>query len=221
MAIAYHNSKSFTSVGGSTTTFDVGTGEQRYFLAVSSYSCTALDYNGTNISTLISFTPSITDGNEQKIKIWGLPNPTSGTNTLTPTMSGDGTISMAVYTGVDSGVQPEADIRAFTNNGLINTTASTLASSVTTLTDGAWSVMFTGGGNNNQNFTASQGTLRTSLYFIFGDGTRSIIDSNGAISPAGNSTLESTWASGTGFISNVIVSLKPYQPSPKGTMQII
>lgn len=222
MAITYDNSKSFTSVSGSSTSFTLGSGTQRYLLAVSSYNCTAITYAGVSMSTLISFTPSITDGNEQKIKVWGLANPASGSNTFAPTMSADGTLSMVSYAGVDGGVQPEANTNAFSNNGIINTQVSTLATSVTTITDNAWSVMFTGGGNNLQTFTATQGTLRTSDVFIFGDGARSIIDSNGGISPAGSSTLEATWASGTGFMSNVIISLKPYIAVPfTGSMQII
>jgi hypothetical protein len=173
------------------------------------------------MSILISYEPSIHDGNQQKVRVWGLPTPPTGNITIAPTISGgDGTIALISYTGAWE-IQPEADNEAFSNNGVNNTAVTTLASSITTLSNNAWSVMFTGGGNNFPNtFTATQGTLRVTEDTITGDGAVAIIDSNGPISPAGISTLEATWSAGTGFMSNVVFSIKP-QPPFSGQMMIL
>lgn len=216
MAIAFDNAKdyTFTSTNDSTT-FTVGTGENRYLLATTKGDggqVTQISYNGVNMSKIYSFVDPISDGNGNNIYVWGLANPASGTNTFQLTNgSGSGSIGIVSYSGVDQGIQPEGTvITNYSNNGTNNTQVTQLSSTVTTTTDNAWAVMFVRGSNALRTFVSSDGNLRTTGVFIFGDGCEGIIDS-GAVSPAGNKTLTASWDSGSGFISEVIMSLKPAQ----------
>lgn len=216
MAIAYDNSKTWNYVPPAVdTTYTIGTESYRYLFACGSGNLTSATYNGVSMTKIIDYEPSIHDGNQQKVVVYGLANPDSGTNTFTPGMSGNGTISMVSYSGVDS-VQPEDTNEDFTNDGSSNTQATTFSTSITTVSNNAWTVMFSSGGNNLQTMTATQGTLRVSGIYIFGDGARTIIDSNTSYGSPTSSTLEATWAASSGFMSNVIISMKPSFES-KGT----
>jgi len=221
MAIALDNSATFTFVGGSTSTSYTMTAlSGKLLLVTTTFKVTAITYAGVSMTQYVHFDPPISDGNQQQINVYSLTNPASGSNTLALSVAGDGICGIVSYSGVASS-QPEAYITASSNNGINNTLVGSLASSVTTLTNNAWSVMFSRGGNNfPRTFTAGTGTLRQSAEFIFGDGCVGIIDSNGPVSPAGSSTLQANWTSGSGFVSNVIVSIAP-EPAFTGQMCII
>lgn len=202
--IDYDTSATFTFTSGSTTTpYTMGTGLGGILIITTSFSVTAIDYGGQSMSQDIHFEPSIHDGNQQQENVYILQNPPTGSNTITLTAGGNGTIGIISYTGVDS---IETYNTYFSNNGTNNTQVLSLQGSVTSTADNCWSVMFCRGGNNFPNTFSG---ARATAVFIFGDGAVGIYDSNGPISPAGNSTLTATWSAGTGFISNVILSMKP------------
>lgn len=224
--ISFYNSKSFNFVNpNDSTSFDVGSGDNRYLFIVANTTITQITYAGVNMSKLYTFTDPISDGNGNNVVVWGLANPASGTNTvqLDNGMGVNGTIGIASYDGVYGGVQPEGTvITNFSNDGIHNTQVANLSSTVTTISSGAWAIMFTRGSNNAQNFVAGIGTLRTSGFNILGDGTQAIIDSGGAVSPVGNQTLRADWASGTGYMSNVIMAISPFvAPNFKPQMIIL
>lgn len=211
----YDNSLSFTVVGtGSTSTsYTMGTGVGGILIVNTGPLITALTYNGVALTNVISFTPSIIDGNQQTVNVWRLSNPATGTNTLQATIS-PGTsneiIGIVSYTGIDTTIyQPVENATGYSNNGVNNTLVSTLSTSVTTSKDRSITVMCTRGGNNfPQTFTAGTGTLRVSSTSILSN-AHAIIDSGSVITPVGNSTLNATWTSGSGFMSNVVFSLSP------------
>ena len=212
MAIAYDNSASFTSVGSGTTSvsYTCSSGNDRYLIVGAGSFITGITYAGVAMTKIVDFEPAIHDGNQVHINVWGLANPASGSNTLATTIGvGDNEIiGIASYTGVNPNSEPEIYETFYSNNGLINTQVVSLSGSVTTITDNAWSIMVTRGTNAGQTFTASAGTLRTSDTSALSK-SEAVIDSNAAITPAGSSTLTADWSSGSGFVSNVIMSFKP------------
>lgn len=210
--IAYDNSASFTSVGSGTTSvsYTCSSSTGRYLVVGAGSFITAITYAGVSMTKLVDFEPAIQDGNQVHINVWGLANPASGSNTLATTISSSDNeiIGIASYTGVNPNSEPEIYETYYSNNGVINTQVVSLSGSVTTITDNAWSVMVTRGTNSGRTFTASAGTLRTSDTSALSK-SEAVIDSNAAITPAGSSTLTADWSSGSGFISNVIMSFKP------------
>jgi len=212
MAIAYDNSDSFMAdqTGTHTKSFTVATGACLF--VVGSQHLSSITYNGASLTKLTDFTPAITDGNEQIVKVFWLSNPSSGSNTLDCTVSAGNTspISMISYTGLDTTTQPENSSNKFTNNGLANTQEATLSNSVSTSTNNAWTVLFAVISTGTQTVTASTGTLRTATGVTIYSNSAGIIDTNAPISPTGSSTLVNGISSGSAYMSNVMYSLKPY-----------
>lgn len=209
MSITYQNSGSFRIVNpNDSTTFNVGTGDNRYLLVNTNHDTTQVAYGGVNMTKIYTFTDPISDGNGNNIYVWGLANPTSGSNTLQFTNTPvDGIVSFACYNGVSEGTQPEASNSAYSNNGTNNTQVVSLSTSLTTVNGGAWVILLPRGGNNApRDFTSSDGTVRTTLGTTDCAG---VIDTDGGITPPAIQTLTTAWSSGTGFISLAIIALTP------------
>lgn len=212
MDITYDNSASFTFISGSmSTSFTIGSGTGRVLLVTTSFRVTGITYNSISMTEVVTFAPSIIDGNQQNMRVWRLNNPSSGSNTLAITASGDGTCSIISFSNVNTDVyQPVGNATGYSNNGVNNTQVVSLSTSLSTSEDRMVTVLCSRGSNSTRTFVSNgTGTFRTSSVYIFGDGTAGIYDSGAIITPAGSSTLTSTWASSSGFISNVIISLSP------------
>lgn len=207
MAIAYDNSANFNFTGANpSTSFTCSSASGRILLVNTSFNVTAATYGGVSMTKVINFSPSIIDGNEVKVNVYRLINPASGSNTLAFTTTGDGSAGIISYTGVDDAVyQPIENATGYSNNGVNNTQVGSLATGVTTTKDSSWVVLFTRGGNGFPNTFSG---ARTTGTYIFGDHAQGIYDS-GPITPTGSPTLTATWSSGSGYISNVIISLSP------------
>jgi len=218
--IAYDNSDNFVSIFGGVTSVSYTCATGSSLFVVGSSNTTTATYNGVNMTLVINFVPSISDGNQQPVKVFWLANPTPGSHTLDTVVTGDETIGIVSYTGLSTAIQPEASNTAFSNNGLNNTQVVSLATSVATLTDNAWTVLFSVG-SANRTFVAGIGTLRTTNDGQLLARAVGIIDSNSPISPAGNSTLQADWSSGSGFLSVVIFSISPEDNSLIGQMMIL
>lgn len=212
MAIAPDNSTSYVAVGTgvTSTSFTIATGG--YLMAAGDRNFTGGTYNGVALSLLFTFVSPISDGNQQTITVYGLANPASGANTFNATGLGasNSTICLISYTGMNrSAIVPEASNSAYSNSAGSNTQVTTLSTSVTTLTDNAWTILFASGGNNSpQLFTNGVGTtFRVSNNGNGLAGAIGILDSGGAISPVGTSTLTANWTSGSGFMTIAIFSV--------------
>lgn len=212
MAITYDNSASFTCVGSGTTStsYTMSTGDNGYLIVNAGPLITAFTYGGVSMTKDIDFEPSIHDGNQQRVNVWVLANPPTGSNTLQATIGGSDNeqVGIVSYTGLNTSVGIEDYVTAFSNNGTNNTQVGTLATSLTPLTDNAYVVMFSRGANSGRTFTATQGTLRVSSSSILTN-SQGIIDKGSPTSPISAVTLEATWSSSSGFISNVIMALRP------------
>ncbi len=154
---------------------------------------TGVTYNGVPMTQIgkVAHTPDSED------YLYYLINPATGANNISVSLSK--TVSACVirgasYTGVKQSGQPDAS-----NTG--GPTATSLTTSVTTIADNCWLV---GHCYNDSGGNASAGTGTTSRssasQVIF-------IDSNGAKTPAGSYSLQTTSASGT--LVNIIASISP------------
>lgn len=210
MAIARGNyTASFTTATNTTQTvsFDSGsTGSDRYLIVQVNIQANStpsgVTYAGVSMSLLASFF-----GQSYKIHIYGLANPTTGTNDIVVSKlaSQESDVGAAVYTDVNPTGQPDSSA---TNTASASTTFSL---TTTTVADGCW--LFGGSRNNTGVATAGAGTLA-----LAGVGGQNMWDSNGATSPAGSDSLNcerpgsSNWA-------GVVVSIKPKQASGPANMK--
>lgn len=160
-----------------------------------------ITYNGVALTKIAGITAAL-EGNQQDCELWYLANPTSGTNTITVTLSAAANFwapLAASYTGVDTAAAIDA------NNTGQNTSNSTNAPtvSVTTVADNDWLVGFAWSRAGVP--SASTGTIDR----IRNTGTWcALSDSNGAKSPAGSYNLAWTASSGT-WPGVVTAALKP------------
>lgn len=153
------------------TAFNVGAGSNRYLIVFvlkqSSQTCTGVAYNGVAMTNLATIATNNNVSTNEQTTIWGLINPTSGSNNIDMTFSGAGTFACwaVCYNGVDQ-------TTGFHNPNTVSSASANSISITTDVTD--WAVAFfrTSGGL----LTASGGTtLRgTNAGSQFGD-------SNGAI----------------------------------------
>lgn len=134
----------------------------------------------------------------QYIQLWYLLNPASGANNVVVSGTPDpiGVYASAVsYTGVAQSGQPDA------SNKQATSPATSLTTSVTTVADNCWLM-----GYAYHGATISAGTGTTSRGSNAG-GQLTAIDSNGAKTPAGSHSLQTT--STSTFVGHVIASFAP------------
>jgi hypothetical protein len=113
-----------------------------------------------------------------------LLNPASGENAISVGGTGELTHMSASYTGVKQTGQPDA------NSTNTKDTGTDIVGTVTTLVDKCWTIAFAGIPMANYDGAAGTGTyLRQDSP---GYNNNAILDSNGAITPAGNTTLTYT-----------------------------
>lgn len=172
---------------------------------------TAVTYAGVSLTLLRTFTPSIEDGNQVTVKIWGLETPTSGINDFVFTCGVNASIySVATYSGGIYTPENYNDEWSHTTSPPVNTQVSTFTSTITTVTDNAWSIVFILGGNNaGRTFTAGSGTTVRGTSSSLDTRSVGLLDSNGVITPAGSTSLVSNWSSGSGYVSTITISLAP------------
>lgn len=211
MAIAYDNSTSGRVVDTNTASFVVASGATLF--VVTEYVCTGITYNSVALTNIVDYDPAI-DSNSVRVKVWKLDNPDSGTHNLSFSVGGGvaTSFSAVTYTGLRPS-QPEANNndKSFTTTpSLASTQVSSFTSSVTTIKDNAWAVMFILGGNNaSQTFTAGASTTLRASHGDLSTSSSGILDSNGVVSPAGSRSLVANWSSGSGYVSSVTVSIAP------------
>lgn len=217
--ISFDNAASgkMDSAGTHSLNFTCAVGARLYVLTQNR--TTAVTYNGVSLTKIINYVPQFLGGHLSDMNLWYLSNPASGSNTLDVTLTGAEFVAVVSYTTVkETGY--EAYNANTANDGTNQIQVASLSSSVTTLTNNAWTVLFAQGSNNApRDFQSGGYTLRTTFGDVATDSV-AIYDSNGAITPAGSSTLVSTWTSGSGYESNIILSL-PLDPQFIGQMIIL
>jgi hypothetical protein len=203
MAIAYDNAGlafdgSGTSGSGS---FTVGSGTNRILfcgltLANSGDTLTSVTYNSVAMT-------QIGKKKDPSSNLWRylyyLINPSSGSNTLAASSSTSTTSFNAVcssYSGARQTGQPDSSATADASS------ATSVTGNTTSVADNSWAIMY--GGNFNSALSAGTGsTLRVDS----GGGYGAIVDSNGAITPAGATSLQITGSSSNW--SAIIATLTP------------
>lgn len=179
------------------------TGSDRFLFVItrlaSSATVVSVDYGGNAMTRVLS-TLSPT-GDTRFNDLWYLANPPSGSNTVTVTYNGGGTVfraASASYTGVNATGNPEV------SNQDTQLTAQ-LDVSVTTTTDNDWLV---GLGIQYNNGEVAGTTARVAYGGLVTTDGYNLLDSNGAKSPAGSYSLgiKNTVAGNSGL---TVVAIKP------------
>jgi hypothetical protein len=206
MAIALDNTAEGLSASGATSvtvSLTVGSGSDRYLLA-GVFSNGADDVTGVTYASVAMTQLHKAVVNVAAVGylyIYGLANPSSGTNNLVASRSGSSSKIYAggvSYTGVKQTGQPDATATTTTNG-----TQSSCTPTLTTIADNCW--LFTVGHQDNlQTISASTGaTLRGNS-----NGGYGIFDSNGAKTPAGSYSMTVTTQAAANF-ATILLTQKP------------
>lgn len=135
------------------------------------------------------------------LSVWYLVNPTTGAHNVVLTLNTSGNISAisASYTGASQTGQPDNTAAQPT------TTTGDLITSITTVANNCWTILMVGGLGG---LASSAGAGTTVRFDEFADLGLVYADSNGAISPAGSTSLELTNASSQEYFGRII-SISP------------
>lgn len=199
MAIAFDATTTIAINPPSDTLSHTCTGTNRYLivgtLIQGSQTCTGVTYNGVAMTQLATVSSSnISTG--ETIYLFGLANPSSGTNNIVASFSGGAV--RGIMASSFTGAQQDSSTSEATNSG--TGASGTATVSVTTLTDNDWLVGFARGESNT---TAGSGTtIRGATANI------NMMDSNGAKTPTGSYSLNFTTASNNNWAS-LVVALRP------------
>ena len=157
---------------------------------------TSASYGGVAMTLLHKFSPGVS----RYLYVFYLTNPASGANNVVISSSSSTAIggNAASYTGVSQTGQPEVSTTAV-GTGSPNTTT------LTTTTDNSWTVLFTLG--NNADPTASTGSTFFGQNSIYGDAD--VFDSNGAISPAGSTSMSLTTNNPAFPLGRIMAAIAP------------
>lgn len=200
MAIAFDaKANGFQPTGGATLTYaHTVSGSNRillvgYTLDISgTTSITTITYNGVGMTKLneISW-----NSGSSLLGLYYLINPSTGANNVVITRTGGATLEgfSASYTGANQLSFPDAQ----TSGSATNTT------SLTTVANNSWIVTIVSGTG-----TLSGGTNLT-LREAGPDNNRGVLDTNGAITPAGSTTLSWTNAGGNAATGFIVASIAP------------
>lgn len=156
-------------------------------------------FNGISATLLAKQTTLFT--NNRKSYLFLVLGPTSGTHTVQVTCTGTHYLlgGSADYTGVAQSGQPDASLAEIGANSNI----TTFTSSLTTVADNCWTVLFENGYANNAGPSAGAGL--TSRATDAALGTWGLFDSNAAVHPAGAYSMTTTRI---GNASNSIIHVK-------------
>lgn len=156
-------------------------------------------YNGTAM-TRLGYINDYASGYD-RLELWGLLGPSTGTHAVEVTLSGQAAYNMAgavSYTGVSQTGLPDS-----ANTARTTTNATSLQISTTTVADNCWLVGTYRNGAGAA-ITYTNCTLRAG---VVADGV-TVVDSNGAKTPAGSFSITEAISSSTSWEA-VLVSLAP------------
>lgn len=216
MAIAYYGSTKLLLAVSSTGTvsFDVGSASNRYLFVFTTSDASAVTYNSVALSVLTTLTNTHGSGSTDgpSVKMWGLANPTSGTNTLavTTTLSTGGRNDIATaiaFSGVDP-TQPSSYNTYYTTDTYV--TAKTI--STATVVNNSWLMAgFCGWCPTGGSFSAGSSTT-TRIVEPTSAGVHpgmAIMDSNAAKTPTGSYSLTANAPADTS-LSTILYAVSPY-----------
>lgn len=200
-AIAFDSSAQDTNIGASPRTWThTCTGNNRLLTVISIGSVgvddvSGVTYNGVAMTSAVKIQ---LPGGSRWVTLWYLLNPASGANTVSVNGSAQCSGLSASYTGVKQSGQPDATA----SNSSAG--ATSLATTLTTIADNCWTV----GGvlYNNPTVGVGAGTTRRQLWSLVANFEN--FDSNGAITPPGSTSLNSTCTT-SGPVGQVMASFSP------------
>jgi len=211
MALAVDaTSKGYNSDAGTTLTVPhTCSGSNRVLVVTAACqketSVTGITYNGVAMTLVNSYLTSTYN----KLYSYILVAPATGTHDIVLTVANGGKfrgLIAASYTGAAQSGQPDA------NNTNHTPSATSLTTSVTTVADNSWLIL----GGFNENYDIAAGTDTTVRETLFGN--FKLFDSNGAKSPPGSYSLQTT-VSPADEIIHVMLSIAPYVAPAAGKSQ--
>lgn len=208
MAIARDAFTNGAFVSGTSRTFSHTCSGSDRILFVHAFHNTTADlitgatYGGTAMTLVAKFSP----GGSRYLYLFALINPATGANDVVISASSSTAIggNAFSYTGVSQTGQPEVYATDID-------TASTINTSITTITDNSWIAMVTLG--NNEAPTASTGATLYGQNSVYNDAD--VFDSNGTVS-TGSNTMTVTTGGGSP-LGRIIVAIAPSGGSPTNT----
>lgn len=159
---------------------------------------TGVTYNGVDMTRIAG------QAGDFYHSMYGLANPASGANDIVVTCSSSNNIipNSISYTGVNQTGQP--NVFAYNNN----TSSTSITSSITTITDNSWLMMFMRK-NTGGSATAGAGTTSRVNDTTYGLHT---FDSNAPITPAGSASLIANHSTSSKW--TIIVAFAPVGAAP-------
>jgi hypothetical protein len=157
---------------------------------------TGVTYNSVAMTRLNVIGPSVTSS--LRSYLYYLLGPSTGANNVVVSLSSAENCYVAIgsYTGVKQTGFPDA-----TNTGSATFSSAELTVAVTTVLDNCWLVgsWYSGGSG----CTAGAGTI------VRRNGDCSLLDSNGATTPAGSDSLKGTYGAGSSDVGMIVASFAP------------
>lgn len=216
MAIALVGTTGFHAINGAgdrTFSYSAGSGSNRCLVA----GFAADDGNPGDTITGVTFATVamtragalFTASQNRNLYLYYLFGAATGTNNLVVSHSSSNYVLMtaADYTGVDSG---GLDVATVTHDSA-SVSVTTLTTSITTATAGAWAVLVEGGYDGNVPPSASTGAVFRATELDFG--TAGLFDSGGPIASPTTYSMTTTRGSST-LISHVLLALRPASGTP-------
>lgn len=173
----------------------------------------AVTWGGSACTLIAKVTAAIPPalGNTRIMYLYAKTAPATGSQTISISSSANHFLCAltATYTGVNQTGQPEAS----TTHQSATESASTLTTSLTTLTDNSWTVLAVQSYDGVAAPAASTGATRRKFDAAFG--FVAIMDSNAVITPAGSYSMTSTQGSGSLLgIGHIMAAMAPPSAGP-------
>lgn len=209
MSISYDNSMARRVLNGTSFSFTTATGAHMFVVTEAVGGITAITYGGVALTKIISFEPSIHDGNQVKVWIWELVSPASGANNFVITAGVDAS-AFGVITFVNARtIQPDNENDQFSNNGINNTQVAGFTSVTNLNSDSCWPVTFIVGGNNAPiDFVAGASTTLRATIGSSDTQSIGILDRNTTFNSGDSPQINTDWAIGSGFVSTVTLAIR-------------
>ncbi|TXG77195.1 hypothetical protein E6Q11_03180 [Candidatus Dojkabacteria bacterium] len=221
MAIAFDASASGVSSSSPLTFNHTCTGSSLYFFVVTTPEATAITYNGVSCALTTSYTPTLPPGtNCLPIKVWTLPNPSTGTNTVSVTFTGAGvTACSASYTGTDTTYSMTSNVQTIDSN---NVRVVTFTDSVTTQRDNSWVLGFVTNTGLAKTLSAGAGTtMRVNNQGSLNSSGLGVFDNNTNITPPATTALVFDVGPTSEFMTSVMYELPIPETTGVGQMIIL
>ncbi len=190
-------------------------GANRYMFLGTSFNTSGATYAGVSLSNIYTFTPSGSPfgANCPALKLWGLADPALGTNTLAVTTVAGETFCAASY----SNVSPDTWLGATNDKCTYPGQDTFISQTLNYDTTYNWNIGLVAITNILIDINGDSHTVRRAQQQgdYLASGTIALFDSNANPSNSTQNTMTGTCASGSAFISIVMMELEAFPFTPQ------